>query len=46
MKSISKKMYQYFFFYPIYHSLVKRSQEFLTEELDNFNKILISIFLY
>ena len=39
MKSISKKFYQCFSFYPIYRCL-------LTKELDNFTKILISIVFY
>ena len=32
-----------FFFYPIYHYLMKRFQELITKEPDNFIKILISI---
>ena len=43
LKSIYKKIYQYYFFYPIYHYLMKRFQEFITNKLDNFTKILISI---
>ena len=43
LKSIYKKLYQYSFFYPIYHYLMKRFQELITKELDNFIKILISI---
>ena len=43
LKSIYKKNYQYSFFYPIYHHLMKRSQELITKELRNFTKIFISI---
>ena len=43
LKSIYKKIYQYSFFYLIYHYLMKRFQELITKELDNFIKILISI---
>ena len=42
-KSIYKKNYQYSFSYLIYHYLMKRFQELITKELDNFTKILISI---
>ena len=43
IKSIYKNIYEYSFFYPIYHCLMKRFQELITRELDNFIKILISI---
>ena len=43
LKSIYKKNYQYSFFYPIYHHLMKRFQELITKELHNFIKIFISI---
>ena len=43
LKSIYKKIYKYSFFYPIYHYLMKRFQELITKELDNFIKILISM---
>ena len=39
LKNIYKKIYQY----SIYHCLMKRFQELITKELDNFIKILISI---
>ena len=42
-KSISKKIYQYFFFYPIDHSLLQRFQDLVTKEQDNVSHILISI---
>ena len=43
-KSISKKRYQCSLSYSIYHCLVQRFQEPITKELENFTKILISIF--
>ena len=43
MKSIYKKIYKYFYFYSIYHCLMLNFQELITNELDNFTKILISI---
>ena len=43
LKSIYKKIYQYFYFYSIYHCLMQRFQELITNELDNFTKTLISI---
>ena len=46
IKSISKQNNQYPFFYPIYHCLMQRFQGLITEELDNFTKILISIVFY
>ena len=36
MKGIYKKIYQYSFFYLIYHCLMYRFQELITKELDNF----------
>ena len=45
-KSISKRIYQYSFFYPIFHCLLYRLQELITKEQDNFSKILISIAFY
>ena len=41
-KSIYRKIYQYSFFYLIYHCLIQRFQELKTKELDNFTKILIN----
>ena len=41
LKSIYKKNYQYSYFYLIYHCLLQKIQELLTNELDNFTKILI-----
>ena len=46
MKCISRKLYQYFFFYLIYRCLFQRFSELITKELDNFSKILISIVVY
>ena len=43
LKSIYKKIYKYSIFYPIYHYLMKRFQELINKELDNFIKIFISI---
>ena len=43
LKGTYKKIYQYSYFYLIYHSLMKRFQELITNELDNFTKIIISI---
>ena len=43
LKSIYEKIYQYAYFYSIYHCLMLRFQELTTNELDNFIKILISI---
>ena len=43
LKSIYKKIYQYSYFYLIYHCLMQRFQELITNELDNFTKTLISI---
>ena len=43
LKSIYKKIYKYSFFYPIYHYLMKRFQELITKELDNFMKTLTNI---
>ena len=42
-KSIYKKIYQYAFFFSIYHCSMSRFQELITKELDNFTKILIRI---
>ena len=46
MESIYKKIFQYSFFYSIYHYLMQSFQELITTELDNFTKILISIVFY
>ena len=46
MKSIPKQNYQYSFFYTIYHWLIKKFQELITKELDNFTKVLIRIVFY
>ena len=43
LKSINEKIYQYAYFYSIYHCLMLRFHELITNELDNFIKILISI---
>ena len=43
LKSIYKKIYQYSYFYSIHHCLMQRFKELITNELDNFTKILISI---
>ena len=43
LKSIYQKIYQYSYIYSIYYCLMERFQELLTNELDNFTKILISI---
>ena len=43
MKSIYKNIYQYSFFYSIYHCFMQRFQEIITKELDNITQILISI---
>ena len=43
LKSICEKIYQYSYFYLIYHCLMQRFQELTTNEPDNFTKILISI---
>ena len=46
LKSIYKKVYQYFYLYSIYHCLMQRFQKVVTKELDNFTKILISLVFY
>ena len=38
LKSIYKKIYQYSYFYLIYHCLMQRFQELITNEPDNFTK--------
>ena len=43
LESIYKKIYKYSYFYSIYHCLMQKFQELVTNELDNFTKILISI---
>ena len=45
-KSFSKREYQYFFFHPIHHCFLKRFQELITKERDNFSKILIKSLLF
>lgn len=45
MKNIYKKVYQYSFFYPMYHCFMERFQDLTTKELDHFTKVLISIML-
>ena len=46
LKSIYKKIYQYSYFYSIHHCLMQRFKELITNELDNFTKILILIINY
>ena len=42
LKSIYETICQYSYFYSIYHCLMERFEELLTNKLDNFTKILIS----
>ena len=41
-----QKIYHYFLFHTIYHHVMRRSQEFIPKELENFTKIVISIVFY
>ena len=41
-----QKIYHYFLFYPIYHYVMYRFQEFIPKELENFTKIVMSIVFY
>ena len=43
---LQKKLPLFLFLFLIYHCLMQRFQELITKELDNFTKILISIFCY
>ena len=38
-----KNLYQYSFFYSIYHYLMQKFQELITKELENFTKTLIRV---
>ena len=42
LKSVCKKIYEYSYLYSIHHCLMQKFQELITNELDNFTKILIS----
>ena len=46
MKSISRNIYQSSFFYLIYHNLLQRFSELITNERYIFSKILVSITFY
>ena len=46
VKSINKNVYQYYYFYSIYHCLMPRFQELITKGQDNFTKVPISIVFY